>query len=101
VERVLPAASYRQFGFDRCERLIGSVRRECLAHFLVLGEDHLQPVLDPYREYESARRPHHGIAQRRTDDFDRPARAPQPALPHLVISRPVLGGLHHDYRLAA
>ncbi len=84
-----------------CERLIGSVRRECLDHVLVLGEDHLQRMLDRYRDYYNAHRPHQGIAQRRPDVFDRPARAPQPAAPHRVISRPVLGGLHHDYRLAA
>jgi transposase InsO family protein len=84
-----------------CERLIGSVRRECLDHLLVFGEDHLQRVLDQYRDYYNARRPHQGIGQRRPDTFDHLPRAPQPVAGHRVISRPVLGGLHHDYRLAA
>ena len=34
-----------------CERMIGSVRRECLDHVLVLGEDHLQRILEQYRDY--------------------------------------------------
>ena len=84
-----------------CERLIGSVRRECLDHLLVLGEDHLQRVLDEYRDYYNACTPHQGIGQRRPDTFDRPARAPQPAAPQHLISSLVLGGLHHDYRTAA
>jgi putative transposase len=83
-----------------CERLIGSVRRECLDHVLILGEDHLQGILEQYRDYYNASRPHQGIEQRRPDGFDRPARAPRIA-PGSVISRPVLGGLHHDYRTAA
>ena len=84
-----------------CERLIGSVRRECLDHLLVFGEGHLQRVLDQYRAYYNTCRPHQGIGQRRPDTFDRPARAPDLVVRHDVISRPVLGGLHHDYRSAA
>jgi transposase InsO family protein len=80
-----------------CERLIGSVRRECLDHLLVLGEDHLQRVLDEYRDYYNARRPHQGIDQRRPNAFDRSARAPQPIAGRRVIAHSVLGGLHHDY----
>ena len=84
-----------------CERLIGSVRRECLDHLLVFGERHLQLVLDQYRAYYNSCRPHQGIGQRRPNTFDRPARAPDLVVRHDVISRPVLGGLHHDYRSAA
>jgi putative transposase len=73
-----------------CERLIGSVRRECLDHVLILGED-LQRVLDEYRDYYNARRPHQGIGQRRPDTFDRPARSPQVVAPRHVMSRPILG----------
>ena len=84
-----------------CERLIGSVRRECLDHVLVVGGDHLQRVLEQYRDYYNACRPHQGLGQRRPDAFDRPARAPQRVAPLHLVSRPVLGGLHHDYRTAA
>ncbi len=41
-----------------CERAIGSVRRECLDHILILNERHLQLVLDEYRGYFNASRPH-------------------------------------------
>jgi len=84
-----------------CERLIGSVRRECLDHLLVFGEGHLQHVLDQYRDYYNTCRPTKAIGQHRPDTFDRPAHTPEPVVPHGVISRPVLGGLHHDYRSAA
>jgi len=84
-----------------CERLIGSFRRECLDHLIVLGADHLQRVLDAYSDYDNTRRPHQGIGQRRPDTFDRPARAPQPVTPRGVIAHSVLGGLHHEYRPAA
>ena len=60
---------------SHCERLIGSVRRECLDHVLVLGADHLQRVLGQYRDYYNACRPHQGIDQRRPQAFERPARA--------------------------
>ncbi len=84
-----------------CERLIGSVRRECLDHLLVFGEDHLRRVLEQYRDYYNSCRPHQGIEQRRPDTFDRPAHAPGRVAPRHVISCAVLGGLHHDYRTAA
>jgi len=82
-----------------CERFLGSVRRECLDHVLILGEAHLRRVLREYTTYFNGARPHQGIAQR----------VPHPdavsALPLRGATRttrvPVLGGLHHDYRRAA
>ena len=44
-----------------CERFLGSVRRECLDHFLILGERHLQRVLQEYVAYFNLDRPHQGI----------------------------------------
>jgi transposase InsO family protein len=77
-----------------CERFLGSVRRECLDHFLILSEPHLHRVIKEYREYFNYARPHQGIGQRipcRQESRDRPwARGK-------VVSRPLLGGLHHDY----
>src|SRR5688572_15417634 len=46
-----------------CERLIGSVRRECLDHLLILGEQQLHWVLKDYVAYFNAARPHQGIPQ--------------------------------------
>jgi putative transposase len=82
-----------------CERFLGSVRRECLDHVVILGERHLRGVLRAYVEDDFNRsRPHQGLFQR----------IPNPEVSRLnlrpvrtVVSVPVLGGLHHDYRWAA
>ena len=81
-----------------CERFLGSVRRECLDHVLVLGERHLRRVLREYTAYFNTARPHQGIAQNVPDaqQLMPPSRLPAP-----IVARPVLGGLHHDYRWAA
>jgi putative transposase len=84
-----------------CERAIGSVRRECLDHILILNERHLQRVLDQYRAYFNASRPHQGIDQRRTSSFGKPALSPRPPIGARVVARSVLGGLHHAYEIAA
>ena len=81
-----------------CERFLGSVRRECLDHILVLGEGHLRRVLREYVRYFNAARPHQGIGQGIPST---PALVPAsgPAVP--IVAFPVLGGLHHDYHRAA
>jgi transposase InsO family protein len=83
------------------ERCIGSLRRECLDHALLLNQGHLQRVLDEYRSYFNASRPHQGIDQRRPASFSSPAFAPASISGTPLAALPVLGGLHHDYRLAA
>jgi transposase InsO family protein len=81
-----------------CERYIGGVRRECLDHVIILGEDHLRSVLSEYAKgYFNAARPHQGIGQRipsgkRTITSDATGK---------IAAFPVLNGLHHDYRRAA
>jgi putative transposase len=78
-----------------CERFLGSLRRECLDHILVLGEDPLRRTLKEYACYFNHARPHQGIGQA--------IPCPPDSLPHSgpVISLPILGGLHHDYRRRA
>ena len=46
-----------------CERFLGSLRRECLDHILVLGEDHVRRTLKEYTGYFNHARPHQGIGQ--------------------------------------
>jgi transposase InsO family protein len=80
------------------ERCLGSVRRECLDHILILGERHLRQVLCDYTRSFNRARPHQGIQQA----------IPEP-LPGTRVGHgvgpiraiPVLGGLHHDYQRAA
>jgi putative transposase len=81
------------------ERFLGSVRRECLDHLLILSERHLLRVLSTYCRYFNASRPHQGIGQA----------IPEPAVGRDMVAAssapicviPVLGGLHHDYRRVA
>ena len=82
-----------------CERFLGSVRRECLDHFLIWHENQLHRLLKNYVLYFNQARPHQGLGQR----IPEPAMLAAPPLnqPDQVLSDPVLGGLHHDYRKAA
>jgi putative transposase len=50
-----------------CERFLGSVRRECLDHVLVLGEPHLRRILCEYTTYFNTARPHQGLQHRLPD----------------------------------
>ena len=74
-----------------CERFLGSVRRECLDHLLVLGEAHLRRVLREYMAYFNTARPHQGLAQRVPAGAEAPALRPQPG--GQVQAVPVLSGL--------
>jgi len=80
-----------------CERFLRSVRAECLDHVLILDEDHLAFILRRYCAYFNDARPHQGIAQKI------PNGPPQPQAVggKRIEETPILGGLHHDYRLAA
>ena len=72
------------------ERLIGSIRRECIDHVIVFGECHLRHLLRSYLNYYNETRTHLSL------DKDAPvSRAIQSV--GLIFSRPVLGGLHHQY----
>ena len=81
-----------------CERFLGSVRRECLDHVLVLGEGQLRRVLREYVAYCNTARPHQGIGQTIPGA---PALAPPSRRSAPLVALPVLGGLHHNYRRAA
>ncbi len=80
-----------------CERFLGSVRRECLDHLLILGERHLARVLREYVAYFNRDRPHQGLGQATPE----PLPGGQDHREGRVHAVPVLGGLHHTYRRAA
>jgi transposase InsO family protein len=82
-----------------CERFLGSVRRECLNHVLILSEKQLHRVLRAYVEYFNRARPHQGIQQQIPELPV--SSAPLHNQRDKVIALPVLGGLHHDYRRVA
>jgi len=81
-----------------CERFLGSLRRECLDHVLVLGEDHLRSIVAEYVLYHNECRPHQGLGQVIPMDVGTQMTS---ASSGKVVATPILGGLHHDYRRAA
>ena len=82
-----------------CERLLGSVRRECLDHIVILSEAHVRRVLLEYVRYFNRSRPHQGINQRVPECEEGSASSGGSTGP--VIAFPVLNGLHHEYRRVA
>ena len=81
-----------------CERVIGTLRRECCDRLLVFGRSHLQLVLTEYLDHYNQHRPHRALGQH----------PPGGLAPDLytngaatVIRRDRLGGLIHEYRRAA
>jgi len=72
------------------ERLIGSIRRECVDHIIVLGERHLRHVLHSYMDYYNEVRTHLSLNK------DAPVSRSVQRAGH-ILCRPILGGLHHQY----
>jgi transposase InsO family protein len=72
------------------ERLIGSIRRECLDHIVVTGEQHLRHILECYMDYYNAVRTHLSLGK------DAPNRRAIQRSGRIEV-RPMLGGLHHQY----
>ena len=95
IEEVITAAR-SPWQNPYAERLIGSIRRECLDHLIVINEDHLGRTLRSYFDYDHNFRPHQGL------DGNPPApREIDPPANGRVITSPQVGGLHHSYRRAA
>jgi Integrase core domain len=84
-------ASPWQNGF--AERLIGSIRRECLDHIVVLGEVHLRQILQSYARYYNDIRTHRSL------DKDAPVTRQIQRIGS-IKSHAILGGLHHHYARA-
>jgi transposase InsO family protein len=72
------------------ERLIGSIRRECVDHIIVLGEVHLRRVLQSYADYYNSVRTHRSLNK------DAPVSRPVQRT-GVIWSRAILGGLHQRY----
>ena len=87
-DRPTAARSPWQNGY--AERLIGSIRRDCLDHVVVFGERHLRHLLESYQRYYNEARTHLSLSK------DAPvSRAVQTV--GSIIATPLLGGLHHQY----
>jgi transposase InsO family protein len=86
-----------------CERLIGTIRRECLDFVIPLNERHVRSVLAEWVAHYNRRRPHASLGPGIPDG---PEIAPVMSghrirEGHCVVATPILGGLHHEYRLEA
>ena len=88
-DKPIAPASPWQNGF--AERLIGSIRRDCLDHVIVLGEAHLRRILKSYAHYYNDIRTHRSL------DKDAPVSRPVQRA-GVISSSAILGGLHHHYR---
>jgi transposase InsO family protein len=87
-DKPIAPASPWQNGF--AERLIGSIRRECLDHVIVSGEANLRRILKSYADYYNSVRTHRSLNK------DAPvSRSVQRT--GVIRSRAILGGLHHHY----
>jgi transposase InsO family protein len=85
-----PTAARSPWQNGHTERLIGSIRRECLDHMVIFGEGHLRRTLRAYADYYNRARTHPALAK------DAPLDRPVQSVGH-IISVPLLGGLHHQY----
>jgi transposase InsO family protein len=90
-----PARSPKANSF--AERFVGTLRRECLDHVLILGEQHLRQVLVEYVRQYNGHRPHQGLQQ------EAPLRQPGHVvdITARIERRSVVGGLISEYRRAA
>jgi len=78
------------------ERVIGSIRRKCLDHVIILGEQHLRSILKDYIHYYNESRPHLSLERNAPiqRQIEPPSRGP-------VVAIPQVGGLHHLYARVA
>jgi transposase InsO family protein len=77
------------------ERVIGTIRRDCLDHLIVMGEDHARRILEEYVRYYNEDRTHQALgAESPIPDEERGETG-------RLVSVPYLGGLHHGYRRAS
>ena len=91
--RIAPRAPWQN---PFVERVIGSLRRECLDHFLILSEAHLRRRLRAYGAYYNTTRPHQSL-----DNNSPQPRVIEPPPCGGIIAIPQVGGLHHRYQRVA
>ena len=90
-----------------CERVIGTIRRECLDWMIPLSEGHLRSILKEWTAHYNRGRPHSALGPGVPDPPQKPAVIPKSSSRHrlaarvFVLAKSVLGGLHHEYSLAA
>ena len=84
-----------------CERVIGTIRRECLDFIIPINERYLRSIVREFVSYYDRGRPHSSLGP----GIPEPIQAPAPStvhrhkllVDHRITSKSILGGLHHDY----
>jgi putative transposase len=90
-----------------CERVIGTIRRECLDWMIPMSEAHLRFILREWVSHYNRGRPHSALGPGVPDPPRQSAQVPKPESRHrlparvLVLAKSVLGGLHHEYSISA
>jgi putative transposase len=101
--RVLKSAPHSPKMNAVCERVIGTLRRECLDWLIPLSETHLRRPLHPWVQHYNRGRPHMGLGPGIPDPpiipYARPTSRHRRGAPYVVRADPILGGLHHEYTL--
>ena len=88
-----------------CERAIGTIRRECLDWLIPMSEGHLRAILNDWRTHYNGSRPHMALGPGVPDPPPKTALFQAQRSRHriregfVVLAKPVLGGLHHEYSL--
>ncbi len=83
-----------------CERLIGTMKRECLDHFFILNQCQLKRIVTQFTDYYNQHRAHQGIDQRIPSQFSQPRPPLSNQIKGKVTATPFLNGLHHSYTYA-
>ena len=103
--RVLRSAPHSPKMNALCERLIGTLRRECLDWVIPLSESHLRSLLRAWIQHDNRGRPHMslgpGIPDPPAITFPKSPSRHRRGESYSVLANPILGGLHHEYCLVA
>lgn len=87
-----------------CERVIGTIRRECLDYVIPLSESHLKRTLREWVNHYNSGRPHQALGSGIPDQTEQTLPAPDEhesiTAHRRVVAASILGGLHHEYRWA-
>jgi putative transposase len=102
--RILKTPFHSPQANSHCERLIGSLRRDCLDFLIPINEGHLRGILRDWKTHYCQARPHASLGPGLPEPGDGlpvPLQKQRHQIPagYRVSAKPILGGLHHEYRL--
>ena len=84
-----------------CERIVGTLRRELLDRLLIVNEHHLRQLLTEYLQHYNTARPHRFLGQLTPAQADTQPPELINLADHRIRRKQVLGGLAHEYYIAA